>query len=165
MIWTKVDSLLTHLPLDKMAAISQTTLSNALPGMKNFDFWLKFHWSLFLRVQLTLTQHWFRLWLGAESATSHYLSQCWPDSLMHRCDTRGRWVNHELCHSPDNICQDINHWNVFTDSLFKTEAISQGECFKSTHVKRHALSIKPIFSRNNTECLMMNAIYSWVCFL
>ena len=26
---------------------------------KFFVFWLKFHWSLFLRVQLTLTQQWF----------------------------------------------------------------------------------------------------------
>ena len=26
---------------------------------------LKFHWSLLLRAQLTLSQHWFRSWLGA----------------------------------------------------------------------------------------------------
>ena len=26
-------------------------------------FWLKSHWSLFLGVQLTITQHWFRWWL------------------------------------------------------------------------------------------------------
>ena len=52
--------LLTHLPLDKMDAISQPPFSNALSWMKNFDFWLKFHWSLFIRVQLTKTQHWFR---------------------------------------------------------------------------------------------------------
>ena len=48
--------LLTHLLLDKMAAIRQTTFS----WMKNFNFWLKYHWSLFLRVQLTIGQHWFR---------------------------------------------------------------------------------------------------------
>ena len=34
--------------------------------MKNFVVWLKFHWSIFLRVRLTITQHWFRQWLGAE---------------------------------------------------------------------------------------------------
>ena len=28
--------------------------------MKSFIFWLKFHWSLFVSVQLTLPQHWFR---------------------------------------------------------------------------------------------------------
>ena len=46
---------LTHLHLDKMAAIMQTTYSNAFSWMKNFDFLLKIHWSLFLRVQLTIT--------------------------------------------------------------------------------------------------------------
>ena len=47
-------------PLDKMAAISQTIFSDAFSWMKNFEFWLKFHWSLFPRAQLTISQHWFR---------------------------------------------------------------------------------------------------------
>ena len=51
---------LTHLPLDKMAAISQTIFSKAFSWMKSFVFWFKFHWSLFLRVPLTIIQHWFR---------------------------------------------------------------------------------------------------------
>ena len=29
------------------------------------EFRLRFHWTLFLRVQLTIIQHWFRKWLGA----------------------------------------------------------------------------------------------------
>ena len=51
---------LTHWGRDKMAAISQTTCSSAFSWMKMFEFWLKFHWSLFLRVQLTIIQHCFR---------------------------------------------------------------------------------------------------------
>ena len=51
---------LTHLPLDKMAVISQTTFLNEFLWMKSFVFWLKFHWSLFLWFQLTITQHWFK---------------------------------------------------------------------------------------------------------
>ena len=51
---------LTPLPLDKMATILQTIFSDAFSWMKNVVFWLKFHWSLFLRVQLTITQHWVR---------------------------------------------------------------------------------------------------------
>ena len=43
----------------QMDAISQT-FSNAFSWMKIFEFRLKFHWSLFLRVQLTISQHWFR---------------------------------------------------------------------------------------------------------
>ena len=70
-------SPLTHWGRDKKDAISQTTFSNAFSWMKLLEFWLKFHWNLFLRVQLTIFQHWFRYWLGAVQATSHYLNQCW----------------------------------------------------------------------------------------
>ena len=41
---------LTHLPLDKMAAILQTVFSDVFSWMKSFFFFLKFHWSLILRV-------------------------------------------------------------------------------------------------------------------
>ena len=51
---------LTNWGRDKMAAISQTTFSNAFSSMKMFEFRLKFHWSLFPRVQWTIFQHWFR---------------------------------------------------------------------------------------------------------
>ena len=51
---------LTHWGRDKMAAFSQTTLSNAFSWMKTLDFRLKIHWSLFLRVQIIIFQHCFR---------------------------------------------------------------------------------------------------------
>ena len=41
-------------PLVKMAAVSQTIYLDAFSWMKSFVFWWKFHWSLFLRVQLTI---------------------------------------------------------------------------------------------------------------
>ena len=44
----------------QMDAISQTTFSNAFSWMTLFEFRLKFHWSLFPGVQLTIFQHWFR---------------------------------------------------------------------------------------------------------
>ena len=43
-------SPLTLLPLDKVAAILQTIFSYAFSWMKSSLFWLKSHWSLFLRV-------------------------------------------------------------------------------------------------------------------
>ena len=52
----------------QMDAISQTTFSNAFSWMKMFEFRLKFHWSLFPRVQLTILQQWFRYWLGRRQA-------------------------------------------------------------------------------------------------
>ena len=62
-----------------MAAISQTTLSIAFSWMKMLEVWLNFHWNSLLRVQLTIFQHWFRKWLGADEATSHYPNQWWLD--------------------------------------------------------------------------------------
>ena len=50
----------THWGRDKMAAISQTTLSNPFSWMKMFELRITFHWSLLLWFQLTIFQHWFR---------------------------------------------------------------------------------------------------------
>ena len=41
---------LTHWGRDKMAAVFQTVFSNRFSWMKIYEFRLKFHWSLFLRV-------------------------------------------------------------------------------------------------------------------
>ena len=58
---------LTHWDRDKMDAISQTAFWSAFSWMKIVEFRLKFHGSLFLRVQMTIFQHWF----------SPYLNQGW----------------------------------------------------------------------------------------
>ena len=53
-------STLTHWGRDNMAAISQTTLSNASSRMKMNEFRQGFHWSVFLSFESTIFQHWFR---------------------------------------------------------------------------------------------------------
>ena len=68
---------ITHWGQDKMADIFQTTFSSAFSWMKMYIFRLRFHWSFFLRVQLTIFQHWFRWWFGGGQAKRHYLNQCW----------------------------------------------------------------------------------------
>ena len=50
--------VLTHWGREKMD-IFQTTFSNALFLMKLYKFRLRFDWNSFLRVQLTIFQHWF----------------------------------------------------------------------------------------------------------
>ena len=52
--------ILTHWGRDKMANIFQMIFSNAFSLMKMYKFWWRFHWCLFLRVQLTIFLHWFR---------------------------------------------------------------------------------------------------------
>ena len=56
----KAELSLTHWVRDKIAAIFQTTFSNAFPWMKMYKLRLRFHWSSFPRVQFPLFQHWFR---------------------------------------------------------------------------------------------------------
>ena len=85
---------LTHWGRDKMVNISQTTFPNVFSSMKMFEFQLKFHWSLFLRVQLKKFQHCFRWWLGAGQATSHYLKQCW---LVYWCVNASLSLNELKC--------------------------------------------------------------------
>ena len=75
-----------------MPFIFQTAYSNAFYWIRMYEFQLKFHWSLFLRVQLTISHHWFRYWLGTDQATSHCLKQWWL-VLAHICVTRPHWVN------------------------------------------------------------------------
>ena len=58
--WLCTQPKLTHWGPDKMADIFQTTFSNAFSWMKMYEFRFRFHWSLFLRVQLTIYHHWFR---------------------------------------------------------------------------------------------------------
>ena len=59
--------------------ILQTTFSKAVSWMKMQKFRLKFQWIFFLRTQLTIFWRWFKQWLGAQEATSHYLNQRWSD--------------------------------------------------------------------------------------
>ena len=54
---TPVYTNLTHWGWDKMAFVSQTTFSNTFSCKKMYQFRLKFHWGLFLRIQLTIFHH------------------------------------------------------------------------------------------------------------
>ena len=81
--WRSVNSSPTNLADD---------ILNCIFIMKSFVFRFEFHWSLFLRVQLTIDQHWFT-WQRTGNITSHDLNQWGPSSPMHICGTGGRWVN------------------------------------------------------------------------
>ena len=89
-------TLKTQRGQDKMAAISQTTLSNAFSWMKMLELGLKFHWSLFRMVKLTIFQHLFRWWLGADQVTSRYLNQWLLRLVTHICVTPSQWVKGKM---------------------------------------------------------------------
>ena len=82
----------------KMAAILQTIRINfrewkwLFSWMKMIVFRFIFAWRLFVRAHLTTSQQWFRLWLRADWATSHYVNQWRHSSLTYICVTRHRLV-------------------------------------------------------------------------
>ena len=58
--------LLTHSHWTKWPQWWQMIFSNAFSWMKIIDIRFNLHWNLFPGVQLTISQHWFRQWFGAE---------------------------------------------------------------------------------------------------
>ena len=73
--------ILTHLPLDKIAAISQTTFWNTFSWIKSCVLWLEFHWNLFLSVQLAISHHWSRWWLGTDNVAIGVTRPQWVDKF------------------------------------------------------------------------------------
>ena len=107
---------LTHWGRDKMDAISQTPFSSAFSWKKMFEFRLKFHLSLFLGAPLTIFQHWFRKWLGAVQATSHYQNQWW---LVYRRIYASPGLNELIIH--------------YTMTLAVGGKVTQPHCVKDEH--------------------------------
>ena len=95
---------LTHWGRDKMAAISQTTHSNPFSWMRIFDF------------RLTIFQHWFRWWLGADQATSHYLKQWWLD-YRHIYASLG--LNELIIHSWNKIGSNVRSLKFIQDATIQ----------------------------------------------
>ena len=56
----KIQKDFTPPPLDKMAAISQTIVSNAIFSMKMYEFRLEFFWGLFPMIQSIIFYYWLR---------------------------------------------------------------------------------------------------------
>ena len=114
------DLELTHLALDIMVAISQTKFKCIL-WMKSVVFWLKFHWSLSLGVQMTISRHWFRQWIDAEQATSHCLNQNWPSLVTDvQAALGGRWVELTRSISYKDYYMISNTANVWNNISLRT---------------------------------------------
>ena len=90
---------------------------------KNFSQWhrsfqrkLRSHWLKFLRQGPALVEIMSWCWIG----DNHCLNQCWPDSLMHIFDIRGRWVNTLIPasnHYHINSCQTVSCQSIWESFL------------------------------------------------
>ena len=88
---------------EKMADISQTTFSKNFSSLEIIEIWLRFQWSLFLRVQLAIFQHWFRRRLGAGQVTSHCLNQLWLVKGRIYASLGLNDLNEIICYSQDRF--------------------------------------------------------------
>ena len=94
---------LTHWGRGKIAAISQTTMSSAFSRIKMLEYRLKFHWSLFLRVQLTISQQWYQLMAWCRPGDKPLSEPMMVRLPTHICITRSQWVNGKW---------GMFHWNA-----------------------------------------------------
>ena len=91
------NTALTHSNQDKLAAIFHTINSNTFSLMMMYEICLSFHWSLFLKLEITVFQHWLRKYLDPGQLTSHYLNQWWANILTHTYITQPQWFNNTHC--------------------------------------------------------------------
>ena len=128
------------------------------------EFRFTFHWSMFPGVQLTISQYWFSKRLCVEQATSHYLNQCWPDSLTHICGTRGRWVNWLV--SQPHVSQDPKQKITVSYQWF----YQYDDVIKWKHLPRYwpvvrGIHRSPVNSTHKGQwrgTLMVSLIYAWI---
>ena len=116
-----------------------------------FEFRLKFYWSLFLEVQLTIFQHCLRQWVGAEQATSHYLNQWWPSSMTHICVTWPQWVKQSIhCHHEHIDHEHITHVEyVGVECLYKYHIAA---CILANRKSEHICSLHTFLGYFLTWC-------------
>ena len=96
-------NVLTHWGRDKMADISQTIFSNIFSSKKMFEFRLKFHWNLFLRVQLTKIPALFQIMAWRRPGDKTLSEAMLVSLLTHKCFTRPQWVKCSYQPSVSNL--------------------------------------------------------------
>ena len=86
-----------------MEAILQMTFSSAFSWMKIFEFWLKFHWSLFLRVQLTIFRALVQIMGWCRPGNKPLSEAVMLSLLMHICVTWPQWIKPQTSTSQPSV--------------------------------------------------------------
>ena len=130
-------SRLTYFPPDKMDAILADDIFKRILLNENARIPIEislicvFKGSIDNKPALVQVMAWHRI------ATSHYLNQCWPDTLTHICGTSGRWFNYldPKAWIPDH--KDVFKWiqtdDICTDTLIhhrKSTSVAQSNSLK-----------------------------------
>ena len=128
----KAKNSLSYWGRDKMAANFLTTFSNAFPWMEIYQFRLRFHWSLFPRVQLTILV---QIMAWCRPGDKPLSGPIFVSLLTHICVTRPQWVIESsavITRSNQSLNpQNTSHispkagelWNVFVWILTKIDRV------------------------------------------
>ena len=139
-----------HWGRDKIDAILQTTFIRASSWIETYAFWLKCHWSLFLRVQLPIVQHWFRLWLGDGIATSYYLNLYWLDNWR----IYASLGLNELIIMNQELHQEKEHCNSTSTERFRGNRVE---------INRLLCWVRSIHTRQSIVCIMSQCKFGiWI---
>ena len=103
--------------------------------VKVSEFQLKFHLSLFTRVQSTVNKHWFTEWLGVVQVIGHYLNQWWPNSYTRDPDSMSQLICCGLM-SPYDISGIDQHCFVFVNGVWEGTLLFYNKNKHSTSVAR-----------------------------
>ena len=117
-----ITNKISHWGWDKMADMFTDGIFKCIFLIKNIWILIKFHWSLFLRFQLTIFQHWFRKWhtitYRIYTHTHTHISVGSPQSLPHSPDylIKGtfmglQWGTCECTSTPQQA------WQMFIPSI------------------------------------------------
>ena len=93
---------LTHCGRDKMAAIFQTTFSNAFSWMKMFKLRLRFHWSLFQKGPMNNIPALVQIMAWRRPGDKPLSEAMMVSILTHICVSRLQWVKY--VHWVDSVC-------------------------------------------------------------
>ena len=108
---------------DKMAAIFQTTFSNAFSWMKTYKFRLRFHWSLFPRVQLNIFPTLIQIMAWRRPGDKPLSEPMMVILLTHICVTRPQWVKPLLIYAPTSTAAKVR-----TECLYALKSDSFQNC-------------------------------------
>ena len=82
---------ISHWGWDKMAAIFQTTYSNAFSWIKMYEFRLRFHWNFFIMFELIIFHRWVQKMAWHQPGDRPLSEPMMVRSLMYICVTQPQW--------------------------------------------------------------------------
>ena len=115
---------LTHLPLDKMAAILADDIFKRIFLNENVSILVQISLKFVPKGPIDNKSALVQVMAWRRQATSHYLSQWWTSSPTHIYGTRGNELNYFsvlITHSKAQIRTSITLWNHNRDSISHSE--------------------------------------------